>query len=69
MWPAVQCGFDLVRGVAHELGNEGELSGKGVRRRFKSALEKIRAAARQATKGSKLKKEGTGPLREGVGQL
>ena len=52
----MQCGFDLLRGVAHELSNEGELSGKGVRRRFKSALERIKTAARQATPGSKLQK-------------
>ena len=43
--PDVRVGFDLIRQAARELGNERELTAKGVRRRYKAVLDDIRDAA------------------------
>ena len=48
LWPDVRVGFDLIHRAAHELGNERALSGRGVRRRYKAALDEVRAAAARA---------------------
>jgi hypothetical protein len=56
MWPEVRVGFDLIHRAAHELGNERELTGKGVRRRYKRVLDDVRAAAERAAPVSKLRK-------------
>lgn len=55
LWPGVRAGFDLVHRAAHELGNERELSGQGVRRRFKVILADMRVAVEQAAPGSDLR--------------
>lgn len=55
LWPDVRVGFDLIHRAAHELGNERELTGKGVRRRYEGVLDDIRAAAEQAAPGSDLR--------------
>jgi hypothetical protein len=56
MWPDVRAGFDLLHRAAHELGNERELTGKGVRRRFEAVLNDVRAAVERAAPGSDLGK-------------
>lgn len=58
LWPDVREGFGFIRKAAHELGNERELGGKGVRRRYRGVLQDIREAAEQAAPG--------GELREGL---
>jgi hypothetical protein len=56
MWPDVQAGFDLLHRAAHELGNERELTGKGVRRRYEDVLNDMRVAVERAAPGSGLRK-------------
>ena len=48
LWPEVRVGFDLVHRAAHELANERERTGQGVRRRFKAVLADVRDAAERA---------------------
>ena len=48
LWPDVRAGFDLVRRAAHELGNDRELTGKVVRRRYAGVLDDVRSAAGRA---------------------
>jgi len=55
LWPDVRAGFDLVRRAAHELGNDRELTGKVVRRRYAGVLDDVRAAAGRAAEGSDLR--------------
>ena len=47
----MRTGFDLVHRAAHELGNERDLRGAGVRRRFRGVLDEVRAAAARAAPG------------------
>jgi hypothetical protein len=61
LWPDVRVGFDLIHRAAHELGNERALSGRGVRRRYKAALDGVRAAAARAAP--------RGDLRKGLGHF
>jgi len=51
----VRAGFDLVHRAAHELGNERELRGAGVRRRYRGVLNEIRTAAARAVPGGDLR--------------
>lgn len=51
----MRAGFDLVHRAAHELGNERELRGAGVRRRYRGVLEEIRTAAARAAPGGDLR--------------
>ncbi len=55
LWPDVRVGFDLIHRAAHELGNERELNGKGVRRRYRRVLDDVGAAAEGAEGGSELR--------------
>ncbi len=55
LWPEVRAGFDLVHRAAHELGNERERTGQGVRRRFKAVLADMRAAVERAAPASNLR--------------
>ena len=51
----MRAGFDLVRRAAHELSNDRELSGAGVRRRLGGVLDEVRAAAGRAAEGCDLR--------------
>ena len=51
----MRAGFDLVHRAAHELGNERELRGAGVRRRYRGVLDEIRTAAARAAPGGDLR--------------
>ena len=51
----MRAGFDLVHRAAHELGNERELRGAGVRRRYRGVLNEIRTAAARAVPGGDLR--------------
>jgi len=55
LWPDVRAGFDLVHRAARELGNERELRGARVRRRYRGVLDEIRQAAARATPGGVLR--------------
>jgi len=55
LWPDVRAGFDLVHRAAHELGNDRELTGRGVRRRYRGVLDDVRAAAERAAPGGDLR--------------
>lgn len=51
----MRAGFDLLHRAAHELGNERELRGAGVRRRHEAVLADMRIAAERAAPGSDLR--------------
>ena len=55
LWPDVRAGFGLVHRAAHELGNDRELTGTGVRRRYAGVLDEVRAAAERAPDGGDLR--------------
>src|SRR5215203_2163039 len=55
LWPEVRAGFDLVHRAAHELGNDRERNGQGVRRRFKAVLADMRNAVKRAAPASDLR--------------
>lgn len=51
----MRAGFDLVHRAAHELGNDRDLCGAGVRRRYRGVLDAVRGASLGATPGSELR--------------
>jgi hypothetical protein len=55
LWPDVREGFGCIRRAAHELGNERERGGRGVKRRYQAVLEEIREAAGRAAPGGDLR--------------
>jgi hypothetical protein len=56
LWPDVRVGVGLIHRAAHALGNERDLTGRGVRRRYRAVLDDVRKAAGQAAPGSDLRR-------------